>query len=128
MTLGPFETEVGEPLPVIIWVRRDNPFDEDDDQGISFRWHKYQGPGEVMFEVVGSHRMAPDGRAVIESEMWLEAEDAWGTAATEVAFLEPGNYKLLLQAYNDSGGRTQPSDFEFFCCWTNVMVDVTVTP
>ena len=69
MTLGPFETEVGEPLPVSIWVRRDNPFDEDDRQGMSFRWYKY-----------------------------------------------------------DSGGRTQPGDFEFFCCWTNVMVDVSVTP
>ena len=128
MTLGPFETEVGEPLPVSVWVRRDNPFDEDDRQGISFRWYKYQGPGEVTFEVVGGHRVAPGGRTVIESEMWRGADEAWGTAATEVVFLEPGDYKLLLQAYNDSGGRTQPGDFEFFCCWTNVMVDVRVIP
>ncbi len=31
-------------------------------------------------------------------------------------------------AYNDSGGRSETSDLEFFCCWTNVIVNVTVAP
>ncbi len=127
-TLGPLNASAGQAVPVILRVRRDNPFDEEDRQPITFRWYKYQGPGDVVFAPQGEHRRAADGRTIIESSTWLEAPDAWGSATTSISFSEPGDYLLLVQAYNDSGGRTQPSDFEFFCCWTNVLVAVAVEP
>jgi len=127
MTLGPFEVEVGDPLPLAVWVRRDNPFNENDRTPISFTWYKYQGPGDVKFEVMGSHRMVAR-RTLIEAAAWMEAPDAWGEATTEATFGEAGEYKLLLQAYNDPGRRSETSDLEFFCCWTNVIVDVRVAP
>jgi hypothetical protein len=126
--LGPYTGKAGEPIPVTVQVRRDNPFDPGDRQGITLRWYKYQGTGDVTFGVVGDNRRADDGRILIPSSGWLEAEGAWGEAVTELLFAEPGEYRVLLQAYNDSGGRTQPSDFEFYCCWTNLILDVTVTP
>ncbi len=82
----------------------------------------------MQFEPVGDHRRAADGRTVIESATWLSGPDSWGSATTSISFGEPGDYLLLVQAYNDSGNRTQPSDFEFFCCWTNVLVEVAVGP
>lgn len=128
VNLGSFEVAVGEPLPLTVQVRRDNPFNDDDRMGITLRPYKYHGPGVVTFEVVGEQSRADDGRILIEPEPWLEAINAWGAATMVVRFAAPGSYRLLLQAYNDSGGRIQPSDFEFFCCWTNALVDVTVTP
>jgi len=126
MTVGPLEVEVDEPLFLTVSVRRDNPFVVVDRMPITVRWHKYQGTGDVTFRVTGSHRTAGN-RTVIESETWRGSADAWGQATTEATFTEPGEYKLLLQAYNDSGRRIEPSDLEFFCCWTNVLVDITVT-
>ena len=133
MMVGPFEVEVGDVLPLPIWVRRDNPFSAHaffgdgatENEPISFTWYKYQGPGDVKFEVMGSHRRVAR-RTLIEAETWMEAPDAWGQATTEATFGEAGEYKLLLQAYNDSGGRTETRDLEFFCCWTNLIADVTV--
>ena len=125
MMVGPFEVEVGDALPLPVWVRRDNPFRENDRTPISLTWYKYQGPGDVNFEVMGSHRMIAR-RTLIEAETWMEAPDALGQATTEATFEEAGEYKLLLQAYNDTGGRSETGDFEFFCCWTNLIVDVTV--
>ena len=46
---GPLEATVGEPLPLTAWVRRDNPFRENDRRSIRVRWFKYQGPGDVTF-------------------------------------------------------------------------------
>jgi hypothetical protein len=126
--LGPYQADSKEPMPLNIWIRRDNPFNPADQTRVAFRWYKYQGPGEVTFQAADRHRLAPGGRVVIEPETWLESSDSWGSGETEASFGVPGDYRLLLQVYNDSGGRIQPSDFEFFCCWTNVLVDVTVVP
>ena len=126
VSVGPYRATAGEPLTLPILVRRDNPFNEDDRMGMTFRWYKYWGPGDVSFAVTANRRVAPGGRAVIDSESWATAPDAWGEAETEATFGAPGDYRLLLQVYNDAGGRIQTSDFEFFCCWTNVLVDVSV--
>lgn len=128
ITVGPYEATVGEPLPLSIWVRRDNPFREDDPTAMTFRWYKYQGPGDVAIDFGAGRSVAPGGRAVIASDAWLESADAWGEATAEATFESPGPHRLLLQVYNDPGGRIQTSDFEFFCCWTNVLVDVEVRP
>lgn len=128
MSAGPYSTARGEPLSLPIWVRRDNPFNEDDRMGMTFRWYKYQGPGNVDFRFTGDRPVAPGGRAAIDSESWTADPEAWGEASAEAVFEAPGDYRLLLQVYNDAGGRIQTSDFEFFCCWTNVLVDVVVEP
>ena len=127
VVVGPLETRVGAALPLTVLVRRDNPFVAVDRMPISVRWHKYQGPGDVTLSPVGRHRAAGT-RIVVEPETWLESPDAWGQLETEATFAEAGQYRLLLQAYNDPGRRTEPSDLEFFCCWTNVLVDVVVAP
>ena len=127
VVVGPIETRVGAALPLTVLVRRDNPFVAVDRMPISVRWHKYQGPGDVTLSPVGRHRAAGT-RIVVEPETWLESPDAWGQLETEATFAEAGQYRLLLQAYNDPGRRTEPSDLEFFCCWTNVLVDVVVAP
>jgi hypothetical protein len=122
---GPLEARAGQALPLEVEVRRDNPFTENDRQSIGIRWHKYQGPGEVVFTPAASLRTA-GRRTVVEAEGWNGSPDAWASASTEATFSEPGTYTLLLQAYNDSGGRYETSDLEFFCCWTNLLVEVVV--
>ena len=124
---GPLEATVGEPLPLTAWVRRDNPFRENDRRSIRVRWFKYQGPGDVTF--------TPDWpswkeRTVgwVDSATWLESADAYGQSNTEATFDEPGEYLLHVQAYNASGRAAyEVSDFEFFCCWTNAFVRINVS-
>ncbi len=128
LAAGSYEATVNVPLPLTAWVRRDNPFDPEDRTGMTLRWYRYQGPGEVRFEVGEERRVAVGGRMVVDSETWTDGPDAWGEVRTDVIFEDPGEHRLLLQVYNDNGGRIQPSDFEFFCCWTNVIVDVRVSP
>ena len=127
VVVGPLNARVGAPLSLTALVRRDNPYVAEDRMPISVRWQKYQGPGDVIFRPISQHRAAGT-RIVVEPATWLESPDAWGQLETEATFAEAGQYRLLLQAYNDPGRRTEPSDLEFFCCWTNVLVDVVVAP
>ncbi len=122
---GPLEARVGEPLALLAEVRRDTPFRDEDRQPIGIRWHKHQGPGEVSFSPSESLGTAGN-RSIVDADGWNTSPDAWALAVTEAHFSEAGSYTLLLQAYNDSGRRLEPSDLEFFCCWTNVLVDVEV--
>lgn len=125
--VGPLQARVGDALELGVEVRRDNPFREQDRQPIGIRWHKYQGPGEVSFSPAASLATAGT-RTIVDAEGWSASADAWARAATETTFSEPGEYTLLLQAYNDTGRHLEPTDLEFFCCWTNVLVGVTVEP
>ena len=43
-------------------------------------------------------------------------------ATTTATFSEPGDYLLRVQAIDGTGS------FEFYCCWTNGYVEVTVMP
>lgn len=123
----PLEARVGEPLTLVAEVRRDNPYRDEDRMSIGIRWHKFQGPGDVVLVPDASLRTAGT-RTIVEAEGWNRAPDDWAVAPTEATFSEPGEYTLLLQAYHDSGRRYEPSDLEFFCCWTNVLVEVSVSP
>jgi hypothetical protein len=125
LVVGPLEARVGEPLALLAEVRRDTPFRDEDRQPIGIRWHKHQGPGEVSFSPSQSLGTAGN-RSIVDAEGWNTAPDAWALAVTEAQFSEAGSYTLLLQAYNDTGRRLEPSDLEFFCCWTNVLVEVEV--
>ena len=69
-------------------------------------WFKHQGPGKATFS-------DPAAEVAVESD---------GTATTDVTFDEPGDYVLRVLAYNSV------RDFEFYCCWTNGFVTVTVRP
>ena len=103
---GPLDTRVGIPLPLTVWTTRQNPFREADALPISVTWFKHQGPGNVIF----SDRTA---QVAVEGD---------GTATTDVTFDAPGDYVLRVLAYNSV------RDFEFYCCWTNGFVTVTVGP
>ena len=105
ITAPPAEVRVGDRLPVTTWTSRDNPH-RVDARPINLRWFKHQGPGAVTFFPL-EHQVEVDGD---------------GRALTEAIFTEPGDYVLRVVAYNII------SDFEFFCCWTNGYVMVTVTP
>jgi len=125
LVVGPLEARVDVPLPLAVEVRRDNPYSEEDRMSMGFRWNKQQGPGDVSFRPDASLRTAGT-RTIIDAEGWNTSPTAWAQARTEATFSEPGDYTLLLQVYNDAGRRLEPSDLEFFCCWTNVLVEVSV--
>jgi hypothetical protein len=123
----PLEARVGEPLPLVAEVRRDNPFTSNDRMPIGVRWHEYQGPGPVQLTPAPASRSA-ERRVIVDAEAWNTSADAWGRASVQATFATPGRYMLLLQAYNDPGRSLEPSDLEFFCCWTNLLVEVVVGP
>jgi hypothetical protein len=122
---GTYEARVGAPLALLAEVRRDTPYTDNDRMPIGFRWNKQQGPGDVSFAPDESLRTAGT-RTIVDAEGWNTSAAAWARALTEATFSAPGEYTLLLQAYNDGGRRLEPSDLEFFCCWTNVLVEVSV--
>jgi hypothetical protein len=76
--------------------------------GVSLGWTLFRGPGPVAFENA-KPRVDP-------------ASD--GKASTTATFSVPGDYILRLQA-NDSSGEGGGG---FQCCWTNVLVSVSVKP
>jgi hypothetical protein len=119
-------TEVGVPVTLTARVRRDNPFRDEDNRGIRVRWFKYQGPGEVIF-TSNWNSWKEDTIGVIDASNWQESEFAYGQAATDAVFSEPGEYIVHIQAYNQSGRAAyETSDFEFWCCWTNAYVRINV--
>lgn len=97
MTVGTYSVDAGAPLTLPVSV--EHPADR-----TWVGWFKYQGPGEVSFS---------------DSELWADGLEK--RVATTARFSEPGDYLLLLQAIDDP-----VDDFEFFCCWTNGFVQVTV--
>ena len=108
VTVGPVETRVGQPLPLMVWTTRDEPF-RSDSRPINLRWFKHQGTGEVTFSKPVS---------VIDARAWTEGDT--GLATTEATFSAPGTYVLRALAYNTI------REFEFQCCWTNGYIYVTV--
>ncbi len=73
--------------------------------GMTIRWAKYRGPGNVTFN--------PAQGKVID-----------GVAAATASFSAPGEY--LLQSVVDDGSGEVAGNFGYHCCWTNNMVKVTV--
>jgi hypothetical protein len=100
---GPIGAQVDVPLPLDVWLARDNPFREDR-RPVNLRWFVHQGPAEVRFSEI-------DQRVEL---------DGGGRATTVATFAEPGEYVLRVLAWNVF------SDYEFHCCWTNGYLRVDV--
>lgn len=92
------EARVGEPLELSMHVEHPSP-------GSWLIWAKHDGPGAVTFA---------------EPELRVGQEDGRGT--TTATFDTPGEYLLRVQAVNSLGS------FDFYCCWTNGYLRITVQP
>lgn len=71
--------------------------------GLGVAWTKFRGPGTVTFD--------PSAPAVQN-----------GKAVTRATFSAPGEYRLRLHAWDDSGRYAGG----FQCCWSNAFMNVTV--
>jgi hypothetical protein len=103
-------TPVGKPLPLTLWATDDNKVDSNrrpTDTPVTVSWSKFRGPGNVSFANGKPPVNKTDGRA-----------------ATTASFSAPGEYLLRAQG-NDVTGEGGGG---FQCCWTNVLIKVTVTP
>ncbi len=124
-----YATTVGEPLTLLASAADQPQTDEAEspepraDRGgrggrrrapLSITWKKFRGPGEVTFEAEGIDAGA---------ELIHEFDDlAGGETRTTVTFSEPGQYRLMATANDNSGSSSRQ------CCWTTAHVDVTVSP
>lgn len=106
------QATVGEPLPVTLHVADvgaplEDGDEEEEEHEVTVRPYKWTGPGTVEF---ADQEVVADG----------EPHDA----TIQATFSQPGDYVLYLRANNEplvGSGQEQ-------CCWTNVYVNVTVTP
>jgi hypothetical protein len=103
---GPLDARVGRPLEIPVYVDKGETVVERNDSWLY--WMLYSGPGDVSF-------------SEDEVEITLN-EQGRGTGATQVTFVEPGRYVLLVQSIE-----TLRNSFEYHCCWTNGWVEVNVT-
>ena len=80
-------------------------------QGLSVRWAKYRGPGQVTLATP---------TAVVEG----------GKVATATTFTEPGLYVIQVTAYDGSLAATSDGSSipGFACCWANELIMITVKP
>jgi len=107
-----YNAKTSEPLELTLWAVDDGkaPPERGARGGAVARatvsWHKFRGPGEVVFANVRP-----------------TAEGADGKATTTATFKVPGEYVLRAQA-NDGSGEGGGG---FQCCWTNAHIKVTVT-
>ncbi|MEQ1909969.1 MAG: hypothetical protein ABMA15_14160 [Vicinamibacterales bacterium] len=97
LTLNIAATDDGRPK------QRGNPTEP---RGMVVEWAKYRGPGKVTFDT--DKQPLKDGKAL-----------------TTATFSEPGEYTLM--SVVDDGSGEVAGDFGYHCCWTNSMVNVTVT-
>jgi len=107
-----FTTTVPDPVTLTVWVTddlRQDPVERPrpEQLPITVSWSKARGPGSVTF----SHPKP-------------EVDKADGKATTTATFATPGEYLVRGQVNDlsgEGGGGNQ-------CCWTNVLVKVTVSP
>ncbi len=106
-----YTVKPGEALPLTVWVTDDGKIAPEarrrEGPPANISWSKFRGPGDVTFD---------DPRPKLS--------DDDGKASTTARFAAPGAYVLRLQA-NDASG---DGGGGFQCCWTNVHVNVNVTP
>jgi hypothetical protein len=130
LTAGPLTVGVGQPLSLNISVA--GPDGSPRRTGI--QWSKHQGLGDVTFSnqniqlvlVEEEEKEFRGALGVRFSEGFLiqRADHEGGRHVTTTAtFSEPGTYVLRVQAVDDTY-----MDVELFCCWTNGVVEVVVTP
>jgi hypothetical protein len=104
-----FVATVGQPLTIAVSVTDDNVTDPRRPSGpspLTVSWSEFRGPGSVAFSTEASVTVGKTA----------------GQASTAVTFGAPGEYVVRVQAndVSDDGGGG------FQCCWTNVLVTVTV--
>ncbi len=100
--IGPLSTRLGASLDLTVrsW--------DQDQRGVTLRWYKYRGPGDVTF-----------------SEQEIELAEGSVEGTTTVSFSQPGDYVLYVRA-DHSDLRVSAAGIEQ-CCWTNGYVRVTVS-
>jgi hypothetical protein len=111
---------VGTPLPLNIWVADDAKTFPNakppKTPAVVVTWSEFRGPAGVTFSEVKPKVEKDESKATPEKPFA-------GKAATTATFSEPGDYVLhvTLNDWSGEGGRG------FQCCWTNGLVDVSVT-
>ena len=112
---------VAAPLPLHLWVSDDMKFTSGTNAPpagsrapVSVRWSKYRGPAAVTFDKARPElEKLPAGAAPFNAK-----------ADATAKFAEPGDYVLHVTGndYSGDGGGG------FGCCWTTLLVKVTVKP
>jgi hypothetical protein len=117
-------TSVSAPVSLSFWTEDDGryssgsnaPLEDPVPPPVEVTWSKYRGPGAVMFSKAKPELETFTGGKV--NELFR------ARGATTVTFSEAGEYFLHVVAndYSGDGGGGE------VCCWTTVLVKVTVTP
>lgn len=100
--VGPLSTKVGQPLALSV-----NAWDQKS-EGVTLRWYKYRGPGNVEF-----------------AESAIPIGEGAQAASTTATFSAPGDYVVYVRADHTGESPTNAGMEE--CCWTNGYVKVKVT-
>ena len=106
-----FSAMVGQPLTLTVSLMDDNVTDPRRPAGatpLTVSWSQFRGPGPGGVVAFGTPKSA-----VGKTE---------GKATTTATFSEPGEYVIRVQANDVSGD----GGGGFQCCWTNVLIKVTV--
>ena len=110
----------GTPLPITIWVADDaKTFPNGKPPktpAVTVTWGQFRGPGAVTFSEAKPKVEKDESKATPDKPFA-------GKATTTATFSEPGDYVLhvTLNDWSGEGGRG------FQCCWTNGLVNVSVT-
>lgn len=116
-------TSVAKPLSLTVWAEDDAKYSSGSNAPmrtppppVELKWTKYRGPGTVTFD-----KDKPEFETLAGGK---PDETFRGRNATTAKFSEPGEYLLHMVAndYSGDGGGGE------VCCWTTVLVKVTVTP
>lgn len=104
---------VGEPLEIDVWTEDDTWMvtgeGEAEAHNVTLHWYPYSGPGEVEFD---------------QARIQVSPSDDLAEAVNTATFSQPGEYVVLVRAFNEPVGSAGMEQ----CCWTNGYVGVTVTP
>jgi hypothetical protein len=120
-TALPRTATVSAPLPLSVWASDDMKYSSGNNAPqrnppppVTLTWSKYRGTGAVTFD-----------KPKPELEKLTEGEAAFsGKAVANAKFSEPGDYLLHVTANDYSG----PGGGGEVCCWTTILVKVSVKP
>lgn len=103
---------VGEPLELEVWTEDDTwvlSEGQAEAHSVNLYYFPFSGPGEVEFD---------------QNRIQVSPASELAEAVNTATFSEPGEYVLLVRAFNEPVGSAGMEQ----CCWTNGYVGVTVTP
>jgi hypothetical protein len=111
-----FNATVSNPFPLTVWLGHQPGWTQElagaagaphTGPDLTLTWSQYRGTGEVKFDKVKPEIIKPENKAT-----------------TNATFSQPGDYVLRAQVNDNSG----EGGGGFQCCWTNVLVNVSVKP